>query len=69
MKDQDNNKEQPTSELAAARQRFAGPEGIRIMSFFSLIGAGTLRILGNFGAIVVFFSLAFVNIFRSKAAS
>ncbi len=33
---------------------------------FSFIGARTLRLLGNFGAIAIFFSLAFVGIFRRK---
>ena len=33
---------------------------------FSLVGAGALRLLGNFGAIAIFFSLAIVNIFRRK---
>jgi phospholipid/cholesterol/gamma-HCH transport system permease protein len=37
-----------------------------IVLLFSFVGAGTLPLLGNFGAIVVFFSLAFVNIFRRK---
>ena len=37
-----------------------------IALLFSFVGAGTLRLLGNFGAIAVFFSLAFVNIFRRK---
>ena len=37
-----------------------------IVRRFSLVGAGTLHIVGNFGAIAVFFSLAFVNIFRRK---
>jgi phospholipid/cholesterol/gamma-HCH transport system permease protein len=36
------------------------------MNLFVLSGRGTLRVLGNFGAIAVFFSLAFVNIFRRK---
>jgi phospholipid/cholesterol/gamma-HCH transport system permease protein len=36
------------------------------MAVFMLIGQGTLRVLGNFGAIAVFFCLAFVNIFRRK---
>ncbi len=33
---------------------------------FSFVGVRTLGLLGNFGAIAVFFSLAFVNIFRRK---
>jgi hypothetical protein len=33
---------------------------------FSFVGAGLLRLLGNYGAIAVFFSLAFINIFRRK---
>jgi phospholipid/cholesterol/gamma-HCH transport system permease protein len=37
-----------------------------LMTLFTLSGSGTLRVLGNFGAIAVFFSLAFVNIFRRK---
>jgi phospholipid/cholesterol/gamma-HCH transport system permease protein len=36
------------------------------MTLFVLSGQGALRVLGNFGAIAVFFSLAFVNIFRRK---
>ncbi|OPX97747.1 MAG: putative phospholipid ABC transporter permease protein MlaE [Syntrophorhabdus sp. PtaB.Bin006] len=37
-----------------------------MVHLFSFVGAGTLRLLGNFGAIAIFFSLAFVNIFRRK---
>jgi phospholipid/cholesterol/gamma-HCH transport system permease protein len=37
-----------------------------IAPLFSFIGSGTLRLLGNFGAMAIFFSLAFVNIFRRK---
>ncbi len=37
-----------------------------IVRLLSLVGAGTLRLLGNFGAIAIFFSLALVNIFRRK---
>jgi phospholipid/cholesterol/gamma-HCH transport system permease protein len=37
-----------------------------LMTLFMLSGRGALRVLGNFGAIAVFFSLAFVNIFRRK---
>ncbi|HBA55652.1 MAG TPA: ABC transporter permease [Syntrophorhabdus aromaticivorans] len=37
-----------------------------IVHLFSFVGAGTLRLLGNFGALAIFFSLAFVNIFRRK---
>jgi phospholipid/cholesterol/gamma-HCH transport system permease protein len=33
---------------------------------FSFVGAGVMRLLGNFGAIAIFFSIAFVNIFRRK---
>jgi phospholipid/cholesterol/gamma-HCH transport system permease protein len=36
------------------------------MAVFTLIGQRTLRVLGDFGAITVFFSLALVNIFRRK---
>jgi phospholipid/cholesterol/gamma-HCH transport system permease protein len=36
------------------------------MAVFTLVGKGTLRVLGNFGAIAVFFSLALVNVFRRK---
>ena len=37
-----------------------------IVLLFSSVGARTLRLLGNFGAIAIFFSLAFVGIFRRK---
>jgi phospholipid/cholesterol/gamma-HCH transport system permease protein len=37
-----------------------------IALLFSFVGAGALRLLGNFGAIAIFFALAFVNIFRRK---
>jgi phospholipid/cholesterol/gamma-HCH transport system permease protein len=37
-----------------------------LMAVFTLVGKGTLRVLGNFGAIAVFFSLALVNVFRRK---
>jgi phospholipid/cholesterol/gamma-HCH transport system permease protein len=37
-----------------------------LLNMFTLAGQVTLRLLGNLGAIVVFFSLAFVNIFRRK---
>ena len=37
-----------------------------LINVFTLAGQVTLRVLGNFGAIAVFFSLAFVNIFRRK---
>ncbi len=37
-----------------------------IVLMFASVGAWTLRLLGNFGAIAVFFSLAFINIFRRK---
>ena len=37
-----------------------------IIPLFSFVGARTLRLLGNFGATAIFFSLAFINIFRQK---
>ena len=37
-----------------------------LIAVFTLIGQLTIRVLGNFGAITVFFSLALVNIFRRK---
>jgi phospholipid/cholesterol/gamma-HCH transport system permease protein len=37
-----------------------------LINVFTLSGQVTLRTLGNFGAIAVFFSLAFFNIFRHK---
>ena len=37
-----------------------------IVLLFSSVGARTLRLLGNFGAIAIFFCLAFVGIFRRK---
>jgi len=40
------------------------PRGV--VAFFAAIGTFTLRTIGNFGALAVFFYLAFVNIFRSK---
>jgi len=36
------------------------------VSFFSVIGRWTIRTIGNFGAMAVFFFLAFVNIFRAR---
>jgi phospholipid/cholesterol/gamma-HCH transport system permease protein len=44
------------------RTRSASPP----ITALTLIGRGTLRLLGNFGAMAIFFSLAFVNIFRRK---
>jgi phospholipid/cholesterol/gamma-HCH transport system permease protein len=37
-----------------------------LTAVLTLIGRGTLRLLGNFGAMAIFFSLAFINIFRRK---
>ena len=37
-----------------------------LITVLTLIGRGTIRLLGSFGAIAVFFSLAFINIFRRK---
>ena len=37
-----------------------------LMRVFTLTGQGTLRVLGDFGAMVIFFSIAFINIFRRK---
>ena len=37
-----------------------------LITVLTLIGRGTLRLLGNFGAMAIFFSLAFINIFRRK---
>jgi phospholipid/cholesterol/gamma-HCH transport system permease protein len=37
-----------------------------LINLFTLAGQVTLRVLGNLGAIAVFFFLAFVNIFRRK---
>ena len=37
-----------------------------LITVLTFIGQGTLRLLGSFGAIAVFFSLAFINIFRRK---
>jgi len=37
-----------------------------LMSALTLIGRGTLRLLGNFGALSIFFFMAFINIFRRK---
>ena len=37
-----------------------------VVSFFAFIGAYTIRIVGNFGALGIFFFVSFVNIFRSK---
>jgi len=71
----DTDKEQFAGEPAAFRESHGsagaavvGPAGVSntAMSFFSFIGTWGLRVLGNFGAIAVFFSLAFVNIFRRK---
>lgn len=45
-----------------SRMRSSNP----LMTVFTLSGRWTLRVLGDFGAIAVFFSLAFVNIFRRK---
>jgi phospholipid/cholesterol/gamma-HCH transport system permease protein len=37
-----------------------------LITVLTLIGRGTLRLLGNFGAMAIFFSLAFINIFRKR---
>ncbi len=44
------------------RMRSSNP----LITVLTLIGRGTLRLLGNLGAMAVFFSLAFINIFRRK---
>jgi hypothetical protein len=36
------------------------------MRVFTLTGQGTLRVLDNFGAMAIFFSIVFINIFRRK---
>ncbi len=36
------------------------------ITVLTFIGRGTLRLIGNFGAMAVFFSLALINIFRRK---
>ncbi len=36
------------------------------ITVLTLIGRGALRLLGNFGAIAIFFSIAFINIFRRR---
>lgn len=75
MEDWDKNKEEFVSEPAVpgtdpgfARSAAVAPPGTTntMVSFFSFIGAWGLRALGNFGAIAVFFFLAFINIFRRK---
>lgn len=42
-----------------------GPHNL-FVAFFRLIGKETIRLVGDLGAMAVFFSLAFVNIFRKK---
>ena len=37
-----------------------------LITVLRLIGRGTLRLVGNLGAMAIFFSIAFINIFRSK---
>ena len=37
-----------------------------LMRVFTLTGQGTLRVLDNFGAMAIFFSIVFINIFRRK---
>ncbi len=37
-----------------------------LVSFFSTVGRWTIRTVGNFGAMAVFFFLGFINIFRSR---
>ena len=37
-----------------------------LTTVLTFIGRGTIRLLGSFGAIAVFFSLAFINIFRRR---
>ena len=37
-----------------------------LITVLRLIGRGTLRLVGDLGAMAVFFSIAFINIFRSK---
>ena len=37
-----------------------------LITVLTLIGLGTLRLLGNFGALAIFFFMAFINIFRRK---
>jgi hypothetical protein len=39
------------------------------VSFFRMIGRWTIRAVGNFGAMAVFFFLGFINIFRARADS
>jgi phospholipid/cholesterol/gamma-HCH transport system permease protein len=36
-----------------------------LITVLRLIGRGTLRLVGNLGALAIFFSIAFINIFRS----
>jgi phospholipid/cholesterol/gamma-HCH transport system permease protein len=40
--------------------------GDRLLRFFVFIGKRALSVLGNFGAMAIFFFLAFINIFRRK---
>jgi phospholipid/cholesterol/gamma-HCH transport system permease protein len=40
--------------------------GNPLMLVFAYVGRAALRLLGDFGAMAIFFSLAFVNIFRRK---
>ncbi len=37
-----------------------------LITVLTLIGRGTLRLVGNLGAMAIFFSIAFINIFRRK---
>lgn len=37
-----------------------------IVGFFAAVGTFTIRTIGNFGALAIFFFLGFINIFRSK---
>jgi phospholipid/cholesterol/gamma-HCH transport system permease protein len=45
-------------------------DGIRspkpLAAVFTRVGRGVVHLLGNFGALAIFFSLAFINIFRRK---
>lgn len=75
MKEQDEKKRLPGIENEAPYEK-GGPARTAVLpsrgrsnispAFFAFIGGWAIRVIGNIGAIAVFFFLAFVNIFRSK---
>ncbi len=74
MKKRDEKKEQCRDTSAMSKddgrlvQTISVPAGAvgAVVSFLSFLGRWTIRTVGNIGAMAVFFSLAFINIFRTR---